>query len=104
MTRQIDCDRCGRMWHRWERFGLRVPPHLCRPTEVRYSSLIGATRWLPRWFHHLYALVGGYFWLPCPECGRHWGGHEWADNATVWMSGGKGYGICTDCAQRRGLL
>lgn len=34
---------------------------------------------IPRWVHHLYALLAGYFWLPCPVCGRHFGGHEWRD-------------------------
>jgi hypothetical protein len=25
------------------------------------------------------ARTGGFFWLPCPLCGRHFGGHEWQD-------------------------
>lgn len=29
-----------------------------------------------RWFHYLYAKLHGYFWLPCPICGRNFGGHE----------------------------
>lgn len=28
---------------------------------------------LLRWFR---AKAGGYFWLPCPNCGRPFGGHE----------------------------
>jgi hypothetical protein len=28
------------------------------------------------WIHHLWATVWGYFWLPCPNCGRMFGGHE----------------------------
>ena len=31
---------------------------------------------LPRWVHRVRARLGGYFWLPCPECGRMFGGHE----------------------------
>lgn len=31
---------------------------------------------LPRWLHHAYARAMGYFWLPCPRCGRMYGGHE----------------------------
>jgi hypothetical protein len=31
---------------------------------------------LPRWVHRLYAAAGGWFWLPCPACGEHFGGHE----------------------------
>jgi len=30
----------------------------------------------PRWMHKLYASAAGYFWLPCPVCGRMFGGHE----------------------------
>ena len=26
--------------------------------------------------HHLWAITFGYFWLPCPNCGRMFGGHE----------------------------
>jgi hypothetical protein len=31
----------------------------------------------PRWWAKLRADFGGYFWLPCPVCGRMFGGHEW---------------------------
>jgi len=31
---------------------------------------------MPRWMHRAWARIGGYFWLPCPECGRMFGGHE----------------------------
>lgn len=30
-----------------------------------------------RWAHRAYARALGYFWLPCPACGRPFGGHEW---------------------------
>ena len=26
---------------------------------------------------HIKASLGGYFWLPCPNCGRMFGGHEY---------------------------
>lgn len=26
--------------------------------------------------HKIYARMFGYFWLPCPVCGKHFGGHE----------------------------
>lgn len=32
---------------------------------------------LIRFFHHLVALVFGYFWIPCPACGEYFGGHEY---------------------------
>ena len=31
---------------------------------------------LPRWAHRLYAWTFGYFWKPCPICGKYFGGHE----------------------------
>lgn len=34
---------------------------------------------LPRWVHKMVADVAGYFWLPCPACGRYFGGHECRD-------------------------
>lgn len=61
---------------------------------------------LPRWFHHLRAIIGGYFWLPCPLCGREYGGHEWRDidgkSSVIPDRPGQNKGICPDCT-RRGL-
>lgn len=31
---------------------------------------------IPRLFHRLYAWKSRAFWLPCPRCGRMFGGHE----------------------------
>ena len=31
---------------------------------------------IPRWLHRWYAFLFGYFWIPCPSCGRMFGGHE----------------------------
>jgi len=31
---------------------------------------------IPRWIHHIYAALLGYFWAPCPDCGKYFGGHE----------------------------
>lgn len=59
-------------------------------------------RW--RRAHHWYARTRGYFWLPCPLCGREFGGHEWrhADGlaAAIPTPGGEpgeGTGICPPC-------
>ena len=30
----------------------------------------------PEFIRHFTAWLGGYFWLPCPNCGRMFGGHE----------------------------
>ena len=50
----------------------------------------------PRWMHRLYAFVAGYFWRPCPICGRKFGGHEWA--ADLMTSLHSGVGVCPNCA------
>jgi len=31
---------------------------------------------VPRALNKAYAKMMGYFWLPCPRCGRMFGGHE----------------------------
>lgn len=33
---------------------------------------------------HAKALLGGYFWLPCPNCGRMFGGQESRSGSTLW--------------------
>lgn len=38
---------------------------------------------MPRWIAKLYADIMGYFWIPCPRCGRMFGGHEWKNESTV---------------------
>jgi hypothetical protein len=53
----------------------------------------------PRWWHHLRAEFGGYFWSPCRVCGRMWGGHEWGEGQTIWDRPSSGYGVCSkECA------
>ncbi len=52
---------------------------------------------LDRLAEHLYANLNGYFWLPCPRCGRYFGGHEWRDTVTCSVYKGRGYGAC--CAK-----
>lgn len=50
-----------------------------------------------------YARHNGYFWLPCPLCGEHFGGHEWlrdtaALSATINTdTPGIFQGICPKC-------
>jgi hypothetical protein len=31
---------------------------------------------MKRFLNRIYAHLFGYFWLPCPNCGRYFGGHE----------------------------
>lgn len=52
-----------------------------------------------------YAKALGYFWLPCPLCGRGFGGHEWPrrDGVPVTVPDpdrpNGGLGICPWCAE-----
>jgi hypothetical protein len=52
----------------------------------------------PRWAHHLYASVFGYFWLPCQLCGRMRGGQEWKKGYAVHdiANPSEGRGICDE--------
>lgn len=53
---------------------------------------------LPRWMHHLWAVMWGFFWLPCPVCTRPFGGHEtngWGH--TLWLRDGSGKMTCPRC-------
>jgi len=55
---------------------------------------------LPRWIHKLYANAFGYFWLPCPICGRKFGGHEWdieRNNNSIKETESSGSGVCPNC-------
>jgi hypothetical protein len=46
-----------------------------------------------RLFSRLYAFWGGYFWLPCPVCGEHFGGHE-SGFGSVLCEDGRAYVVC----------
>lgn len=59
-----------------------------------------------RRFNKRYAKSHGYFWLPCPLCGQHSGGHEWRrvdgrESSIPHPSGlpGMARGICPDCTK-----
>lgn len=53
-----------------------------------------------RILHRLYAEKFGYFWLPCPECGEMFGGHETRSSLSVAMHD-KNVIICRKCSERR---
>ena len=40
-----------------------------------------------RFLHRIYARFMGYFWLPCPACGKMFGGHEAFHTRTVLVGG-----------------
>jgi len=50
---------------------------------------------MPRWLHRVYARVMNYFWLPCPQCGRMYGGHEANPNYRTVDS----LCVCPTCVQ-----
>lgn len=50
----------------------------------------------PRIWHWLRAHLGRYFWLPCPVCGRKFGGHEWKTGSvgSLFQAGLGGAAVC----------
>ncbi len=53
----------------------------------------------PRWVHRLYAFTHGYYWVPCPMCGKHFGGHEEHGSLFYGLARG-GESVCRNCAAR----
>lgn len=57
---------------------------------------------ISRRLHQLYASLMGYFWLPCPVCGKCFGGHEWQDGCTISLKDGVfvSKGVCSPRCMR----
>jgi hypothetical protein len=60
----------------------------------------------PRFLARAHAALFGYFWLPCPLCGRYFSGAEWKDRKGLPSSipdperepgSLRGLGICPTC-------
>jgi hypothetical protein len=72
-----------------------------RTTTIDWFATLVPYRW--RAAHHWYALSFRYFWLPCPLCGREFGGHEWRrvggkpDSVPKVGNPRGGEGICPRC-------
>lgn len=86
----------------WYRRINRTPPLRVggsEPRSARWARLV-PYRW--RWFHHAYAASHVFFWLPCPLCGREFGGHE-AGKDIPDPTGGPGryIMICSRCSRER---
>jgi hypothetical protein len=45
-----------------------------RPWWWQWFAILVPYRW--RWAHQRYAQRHGYFWIRCPLCDNHFGGHE----------------------------
>ncbi len=67
-----------------------------------------ARKFIMRTFHRVYAWLFGYFWLPCPVCGRMFGGHEIHNiNTTPLLTApGTGKCVCPDpeCSRKAAVL
>lgn len=48
-----------------------------------------------RLLNRVYAWIFGYFWLPCPVCGDHFGGHEASRHALVVTEADGPHAYCT---------
>lgn len=46
------------------------------------------------------AEAGGYFWLPCPICGRMFGGFEIAEGIGLMHTESTGSCVCKNCAKK----
>lgn len=46
-----------------------------------------------RWWNYIRTFFGSYFWLPCPRCGKYFGGHEWKYSDQSLNN----QGICLEC-------
>ena len=55
------------------------------------------TMTMPRWVHRFRAWLGGYFWTPCPRCGRMFGGHE-RPSGRLMINDSEGFITCSHCA------
>lgn len=54
---------------------------------------------IPRFLHEIYARWTGHFWLPCPICGRHFGGHEAAE-ISLMSTASAGKLVCLKCNEK----
>ena len=61
-------------------------------------------RVIPRRVHRAYSALLGYFWLPCPNCGQNFGGHEIPDPAAYITDDDlSGWIVCPLCTVKTGL-
>ena len=49
-----------------------------------------------RLLNKIYANLFGYFWLPCPSCGKMFGGHEVRGIKSIFKNG-RTYCVCPNC-------
>jgi len=51
-----------------------------------------------RFFNKVYAWLMGYYWIPCPICGKSFGGHE--EHGGLLTSEHEGISVCYDCKNK----
>lgn len=56
---------------------------------------------LNRFLNHVYAILNGYFWLPCPICNEYFGGHEY--KCSLMTSWHEGVGVCPSCCEEANI-
>ena len=69
---------------------------------TKKKSATKSIRMKHRFLNQIYAFAWGYFWIPCPVCGKMFGGHEHADGCLHTIPSDEphiGYVICPDCAR-----
>lgn len=78
------------------RHGQAVPLAATPPSRVEVLGAALPHRW--RRAHHWLATRHGYFWLPCPTCGREFGGHESGD--VLHWDEHRGRVSCVQCTRK----
>lgn len=70
---------------------------LCPDCSPRLSLFLFCRRH-PKWrfLNMIYASLFHYFWLPCTQCGRYYGGHE-KHGKGINYSDGTGKSTCSFC-------
>ena len=98
----IELKRPGLLERAWRRRLKTSPAFLTGYTGPWDHQLARLLPYKWRRVHRAYARLAGFFWLPCPLCGREFGGHEFGDDVPDPMKGpGHGLAICSQCTRAR---
>ena len=68
-------------------------------TYKQFTRKINNMR-VSRFLHRCYAFLFGYFWIPCPLCGKYFGGHEWLVEDSLWINERDAEAVCPNCSER----
>lgn len=72
--------------------------------DDRKNEKCGKKKCRFRWLNEWYAYLFGYFWLPCPLCGKYFGGHERGNSQYASIptnKPGSREGVCPECEYKR---